>query len=102
MPVPREQVSNLTAFHRPHYSKLILWADKEKFITLKIDYYEDNELLKRLDCHDVQFVDGHWYAMKLVMTNLQEGGQTVMETETIKFDVQIDDKVFTTKNLKRR
>jgi len=86
----------------PHYSKLILWADKEKFITLKIDYYEDEELLKRLDCYDVQFIDGHWYAMKLVMTNLKEGGQTMMETLEIKFDIEIADKVFTTQNLKRR
>ena len=86
----------------PHYAKLILWADKEKFITLKIDYYEDDELLKRLDCYDVQHIDGHWYAMKLVMTNLQEGGQTVMETEKIQFDIEIKDKAFTTKNLKRR
>jgi outer membrane lipoprotein-sorting protein len=86
----------------PHYSKLILWADKEKFLTLKIDYYEDGELLKRLDCHDVQLIDGHWYAMKLVMTNLLEGGQTVMETREVKFDVDLADKIFTTKNLKRR
>ncbi len=86
----------------PHYSKLILWADKERFLTLKIDYYENGELLKRLDCDDVKLIDGHWYAMKLVMTNLKEGGQTVMETEKIQFDADIDDKVFTTKNLKRR
>ena len=86
----------------PHYSNLILWADKEKFLTLKLDYYEDGELLKRLDCYDVKLIDGHWYAMKLIMTNLKEGGQTVMETEKIQFDVDIEDKVFTTKNLKRR
>jgi len=85
----------------PHYSKLILWADKEKFLTLKIDYYEDDELLKRLNCHNVQLIDDHWYAMKLVMTNLLEGGQTVMETLEIKFDVDLADKIFTTKNLKR-
>lgn len=86
----------------PHYSKLILWADKERFITLKIDYYEDDELLKRLNCTHIEMIDGHWYAMKMVMTNLQEGGQTVMETREIKFDIEIDDKILTTKNLKRR
>jgi len=86
----------------PHYSKLILWADKEKFLTLKIEYYEDDELLKRLSCYNIHRVDGHWYAMKLVMTDLQEGGQTVMETLEIKFDIEIEDKIFITKNLKRR
>ena len=43
----------------PHYSKLILWADKEKFLTRQIDYYEDDELLKRLECSDVKKIDDH-------------------------------------------
>lgn len=86
----------------PHYSKLILWADKEKFLTLQIDYYEDDELLKRLKCYDVQKIDRHWYAMKMVMTNLQEGGETVMETLEIKFDLDLENKIFTTNNLRRR
>jgi len=40
--------------------------------------------------------------MKLTMTNLQEGGETVMETLEVKFDIDLDDNIFTTKNLKRR
>ncbi|MFQ5652449.1 MAG: outer membrane lipoprotein-sorting protein [bacterium] len=86
----------------PHYSRLILWADKEKFLTLKIDFYEDDELLKRLQCYDVKKIDGHWVAMKLVMANLQEGGETVVETLEMTFDIEIPDKMFTTNYLKRR
>lgn len=86
----------------PHYSKLIYWGDKERFLTVRIDYYEDGELLKRLKCYDVKKIDGHWYQMKLVMADLQEGGETVMETTEIKFDIDLDDKIFTTGNLKRR
>ena len=86
----------------PHYSKLIYWADREKFITRRIDYYEDTGLLKRLLCHEIQQIDGHWTAMKLVMSNLKEGGETIMETAEIKFDLELDDEIFTTQNLKRR
>ena len=86
----------------PHYSKLVLWADKEKFITRQIDYYEDDELLKRLECSDIKLVDKHWVAMKLVMRNLQEGGETVMEIDEIEFNIKLDDDIFTTRNLKRR
>ncbi len=86
----------------PHYSKLILWADKGKFVTSQIDYYEDDELLKRLKCYDVEMIDGHWYAMKMVMTNIKEGGETVMETVEVKFDLELADDIFTTGNLKRR
>jgi outer membrane lipoprotein-sorting protein len=86
----------------PHYSKLILWADKEKFVTRKIDYYEEGELLKRLNLLDIKQIDGRWTPMKMIMKNIQEGGETAMETLEIKFDVELSDDLFTTKNLKRR
>ena len=86
----------------PHYSKLILWADKTIFITRRIDYYEKGELIKRFQSEKIQKIDNRWYAKKITMTNIKEGGETVIETVTIKFDINIDDKIFTTNNLKRR
>jgi len=86
----------------PHYSQLILWADRERFITRRIDYFEDGELLKRLMTYDIRKIDGHWWAMKMIMINLQEGGETGMETVEIKFDVPLPDEIFTTSYLKRR
>ena len=86
----------------PHYSKLVLWADSEKFVTRKIDYYEDDLLLKRLTCEKFELIDGHWTALKIVMTNIQEGGETVMETDNIQYEIQLDEQLFTTRNLKRR
>lgn len=59
----------------PHYSKLILWAEKGKFVSRRIDYFEDGELLKRLTAGDVRQVGGHWYPMRMVMRNLREGGR---------------------------
>ena len=86
----------------PHYSRLVLWADRERHITRRIDYYEDGRLLKRLTTDDVRLVDGHWWAMSLCMENLQEGGRTAMETLEIEFDVDLPDRLFTTGGMKRR
>ncbi|MCD4819974.1 MAG: outer membrane lipoprotein-sorting protein [Candidatus Cloacimonetes bacterium] len=85
----------------PHYSKLILWADTERFITLRIDYFEDDELLKRLTMSDIQKINDRWVALKMVMKNLLEGGETVMEMTEMQFDIEIEDNVFTTNNLKK-
>ena len=85
----------------PHYSKLILWADTERFITMRIDYYEDDELSKRLTMSDVHNIDDRWVALKMVMKNLLEGGETVMEITEIEFDIEIKDNIFTTNNLKK-
>jgi outer membrane lipoprotein-sorting protein len=86
----------------PHYSRLILWADRELYLTRRIDYYEDDTLLKCLTTSDVRHIDGHWYAMRLVMENLKEGGDTVLETLEIRFDEELPDELFTTGSLKRR
>ena len=85
----------------PHYSKLILWADTDRFITLRIDYYEDDELLKRLTMSDIQKISDRWVALKMVMKNLQEGGETVMEISEMELNIEIADKIFTTNNLKK-
>jgi outer membrane lipoprotein-sorting protein len=86
----------------PHYTRIILWADQQKFTTVQCDYYEDNELLKRLTCHDIRNVDGHWYSMQMNMTNMQEGGETIILTKEISFDMELDERLFSTNHLKRR
>lgn len=87
----------------PHYSKLIYWADKERFVSIRIDYYDDDgKLLKRLILSDYDTVDGQLYPKKMVMTNLQEGGNTVIETEAAQFNLNLPDEIFTTRYLKRR
>ena len=86
----------------PSYKKLIVWADKERFISLRIDYYEEEELSKRLLLTDIQLIDNHWYANNMKMINLLEGGETLMETVDIQFDLKLDDDLFSTQNLKRR
>ncbi|MGD8779467.1 MAG: outer membrane lipoprotein-sorting protein [Ignavibacteria bacterium] len=86
----------------PHYSKIILWADKERFYTNRIDYYEDDQLLKRLINYEIEYEKNHWYSYKMVMTNIKEGGETIMETESIEFDLELKDEIFSTTYLKRR
>lgn len=86
----------------PSYSKLIIWADKEKFVTVKIDYYEDDELLKILTCTEFEKIGNHWIAKNMLMKNVQDGGETSMITKSIEIDAPIKSSLFTTKNLKKR
>jgi outer membrane lipoprotein-sorting protein len=87
----------------PHYSKLILWADKERFVSIRIDYYDMADVvLKRLVLSDYDTVDGHLFPKKMVMRNLKEGGETVMETVEARFGIALPAELFKTRNLKRR
>lgn len=86
----------------PHYSKMILWVDNTSFVTRRIDYYEDGELLKRMIASDVKTIEGIPTPMNIEMKNLKDGGITSIITSEIKYSVKLDNEIFTTMNLKKR
>jgi len=87
----------------PHYSKVIMWADKETFVVHRFDYYDEKgNILKRLIQTKIKEVQGHLIPFHYEMTNLQDGGKTTIEVKKIEYDVKLDDEFFTTRNLKKR
>ncbi len=86
----------------PSYSKIIIWAEKERHVVRQIDYYDEGALLKRLVSDDIREIDGHWIPFRMEMTNLRDGGKTVFEFVEMELNVELDDKLFTTNNLKKR
>jgi len=86
----------------PAYSKMLLWVDKEDFIPLRIDYYdEDEKLLKRLLMNKIEEIEGRMTPMEITMENLQEGGKTIIEVIEIEFDIPLDEEMFTSGALGR-
>ena len=87
------------------YSRLIIWVIKDSFIPIAIDYYDrDNPelLLKTLIQYDIKEIDGIPTATKMVMYNKQENSQTSIEMLEVKYNVVLDDSLFTERNLQRR
>src|SRR5665648_1100461 len=87
------------------YSRLIMWVIKDNFYPVVINYYdaEDPELLlKTLIQYDIKKIDGIPTATKMVMCNQQENSQTSIEMLEIKYNVELDDSLFTERNLQRR
>jgi outer membrane lipoprotein-sorting protein len=86
----------------PSYARLESWVDKERFVTLRVDYYEEDGLLKRLVLEDIRELSGHWVPFRMTMTNLRDGGRTRILIQEMEVDVDVPDRLFTTNNLKRR
>ncbi len=87
------------------YSRLIMWIIKDNFFPVVIDYYDrDNPelLIKTLVQYDIKEIDGIPTAIKMVMYNKQENSQTSIEMLEVKFNVVLDDSLFTARNLQRR
>ena len=86
------------------YSRLIMWVIKENYYPIVIDYYdEDDPSLweKRLVQSDIRVIDNIPTAMKIVMYNKQDNTQTEMELIEVKYNVKLDDSMFTERGLKK-
>ena len=87
------------------YSRLIMWVIKDSFIPIAIDYYDAENpelLLKTLIQYDIKNIDGIPTATKMVMYNKLEDSQTSIEMLEIKYNIELDDSLFTERNLQRR
>ena len=86
----------------PAYSKLISWVRTSDFIPIRLDYYDgEGELLKRLTLSEIKVIQGHPTAMKMTMTNLQEGGNTVIITDSVEYDLPLEESLFSDRTLKQ-
>jgi len=86
------------------YSKLVIWVNKENFVPVAIDYYDEDapdRVLKTLIQSEFKVIDDLPTAMKVVMINKNDNSKTEMEILEVKFNVELDDSMFTERELKK-
>jgi outer membrane lipoprotein-sorting protein len=86
------------------YSRLIIWVIKENYVPIAIDYYDDKDpsrRVKRLVQSDIRVIDDIPTAMKSVMFDLNDNTQTELEMLEVKFNIPLDDNMFTERALKK-
>ena len=84
------------------YSKLIFWIDKNNFVTIGGEFYdEDGSLWKILSLRGIKKIGNYWTADEIEMKNVLKETRTIMKTDKIEFDIDIDEKMFTERKLKR-
>jgi len=85
------------------WGRILAWIDPETWAPLRQEFFdEDGTRLRVMRFEDVRAVGERMVPHRWSMTPLdKEGHRTSIEIESIAFDVDIDDSVFTTRNLKR-
>ena len=86
------------------YTRLIIWVNKDNFVPVVIDYYDEgapDRVLKTLIQSDFVVIGGLPTAKKVVMVNKNDNTQTEMEMLEVKFNVELDDAMFTERELKK-
>jgi hypothetical protein len=79
------------------YSKRLLWIDKERFVTPKIEFYDRRDrLLKTQQSFEFQQIEGTiWRPRKVMMSNPSKSSQTLALTKAREINQPIADDVFT-------
>lgn len=78
------------------YSKRVAWVIKDKWIPLKIEFYdEDEDLLKVLSITKYEEMQGYWIITTQLMENVQREHKTVIGLTNIKIENGIGDAYFT-------
>ncbi len=87
-----------------NYSRLISWIGKDDFVFRFIEYFDEKDmerLLKTLTMSDIKEFDGVPTAMKAVMLNKMDNSDTIMEIMDVKYNLEIDDSLFTERGMKK-
>jgi hypothetical protein len=85
------------------YTRTVMWTGKEDFIPRKIEYYDKKgRLAKRLISSDIRPTspeDPRPRSHRLVMDNLITSHKTELSMSKLELDVDVDDEVFSQRNL---
>jgi hypothetical protein len=85
------------------WGRILAWIDAEVFAPLFQEFYdEEGEKIRVLRFEDVREVDGRHVPHRWSLTPLDKPGhETVIAVERIRYDLAIEDAVFSTRNLRR-
>lgn len=85
-----------------NYVKRHVWVDKEKWLALKIEYFDGRDrLIKRLTQGGLEEIDGIWTATKLIMETPRKKSRTLMQYSDVQYNVGLEDSAFDQSALKR-
>lgn len=78
------------------YSRLVQYVDKNSWIPVKIEFYDqEEELLKVNTVHRMERVQGYWTIIENTMENVQAGHSTELQVTNWRYNEQLPDGLFT-------
>ena len=84
------------------YGKSVMALDPKDSIVLRREFFDaDGRLLKVWSVDKVEKIDGHWTLMDHKMTNVQEQTQSRLQVDSIRYNADLADSIFTPKYLVR-
>lgn len=96
-------IENIPQYENSGYTRQVVWVDKQRYIPLRIDYYDrKNALLKTLRFNGYQqYLGKYWRALEQRMENVQNGKTTLLTWSDYQFKNNLSERDFDRNSLKR-
>lgn len=92
---PRESKSS-------QYTRSIVWVRKDNYAFARIENYNKDQVVRRLNYSDIRNVQGIWTARQLEMTDVKRGSRTRLTLDKLEYNVPLKDEDFTLQAIRRR
>lgn len=85
------------------WGRIISWISKEKYFSLKNEYYDEDEYLVNVETlSNIKNVGNRTIPTRFEVVPVEKEGQkTIMEFKYIEFDINIEEDFFSIQNMKR-
>ena len=88
--------------HDLFYAKKVTWVDKDRFLKLRIQYYnKQGKLKKQYDPDGWQKIDGVWTASRLVMDDVLNLHRTTIVRSSVRYNQGVSDEYFLPQSIDR-
>lgn len=96
-------IESIPQYEHSGYTRQIIWIDKQRYIVVKMDFYDRKESLLKTQLFKEykQYLNQFWRAGEQIMTNHQNGKSTVLKWENYQFRMGLTDRDFDKNTLKR-
>ena len=84
------------------YSKSVIWIRQDNYVTVRIDSYVKDRVVRRLESSDIRLIEGVPTAHDLVMTDLQRGTRTRLQLDNVQYNLPLREDDFTVQALRRQ
>lgn len=83
------------------YTGSLVWIRKDNHAVARIENYNKDQLVRKLDYKDFQRVAGIWTARTLEMHDLRRNSRTILKLEKLEYNVPMQEENFTLQALRR-
>ncbi len=82
------------------FSSYKVWIDKKNFLPMRAEYYKGDTLYRTVEAEKVEVIQGYPTITHSKVTNLETGSTTTLVFSNIKYDVGIEENLFTERFLR--